>query len=78
MPDTFDQRDGLLEQRLELHQQWLKDQQNGRRADFARANLSGLDLKGIDLRKATSLLRLWLELSSRAPTYKKLISSPLT
>ncbi len=41
-----------LEKILELHKKWLKDDPTGKRADFKEANLSGMDLYGVDLRGA--------------------------
>ena len=42
-----------LQQVLELHKKWLKDEPDGKRADLRGADLRGADLQGADLRGAT-------------------------
>lgn len=37
---------------LELHKEWLNNEQNGERADLRETNLRGADLRGADLREA--------------------------
>ena len=41
-----------LVETLRLHQMWLMDEEDGKRADLTEANLRGADLAGADLRGA--------------------------
>ena len=49
-----------LKEILKKHKMWLNGEEGGERADFINANLSGINLSGVDLRSVGQIINMKL------------------